>query len=164
MGFSPPGDRRRWALGGAAIAILAVAGLALLTLGDGELSRAEFAAQANAACAEANEAFEELQEEPPRTAREALALTEELIRVAEDEHDAIDGLRQPSALDEPVERYLEAREGAVELLREGREAAEAGDSRRYQEAQEELTAGQGERRRLARRIGLRECSRPIDSG
>lgn len=139
-----------------------VAIVALVT-SDDELSRAEFIAQADEICAEAGDAFEELQAQPPRTAREAADLTERLVDIAEDALDEIDRLNRPGELDAEVDRYLAAREEGIESLREGFEAAEMGESRRYGAAQEQLAAGQRSRHRLAREIGLRECSRPVGS-
>jgi hypothetical protein len=165
MRFPPPGDRRRWALGGAVVAVVgaAVAIAALWPFG-GELTRAELVAQGDEICAQARNDFEAFQERPPRTAREAADLTRRLVDVAEDELDAIDDLNRPADLDSEIERYLAAREEGIELLRDGAAAAEAGEQRRYEAAQAELDAGQRFRRRLAREIGFRECSRPIDPG
>jgi hypothetical protein len=160
MRVPPPGDRRRWALGGGAILAVAVA-LAIVALTGQELSRAELVAEGDEICAAGRQAFEELQEEPPRTATEAADLTRRLIEIAEQELDALDRLNHPSDLDAAIDSYRGAREEAIELLREGLEAAEAADSRRYQVAQEELAATQSSRRRMARRIGFRECSRPL---
>lgn len=163
MRFPPPGDRRRWALGGAgvlALLIVVVVILARWPFG-GELSRAEFIAQGDEICAEAHDAFEELQQVAPRTAHEAADLTERLVDIAEDELDEIERLNQPSELDDEVDRYLAAREEGIELLREGRDAAQAGEPGRYGAAQSRLDAGQRSRRSLAREIGFRECSRPL---
>jgi hypothetical protein len=162
MRFPPPGDRRRWALGGGAILAVLIAAVALLAVTGEELSRAEFVAQGDEICAEGRQAFEELQGEPSRTAAEAADLTRRLIEIAEGELDAIERLNHPSDLDEEVNRYRGAREAGIELLRDGLEAAEAGDSRAYQAAQAELAASQRPRRRMAREVGFRECSRSID--
>lgn len=161
-----PGDRRRWALGVAGIvaALLAVVAILGWPFG-GSLSRAELIAEGDAICARAHDAFEELQSEPPRTSREATALTEQLIGIAEDEHDEIDSLEPPAELEQPLDRYLGARERGIELLRQGLAAAEAADSRPYEVAQAELAATQRDpRRRLARRIGFEECSQPLVDG
>jgi hypothetical protein len=165
MRFPSPGDRRRWALGGAVVAVVAAAvAIAALRPFGGELTRAELVAQGDEICAQARNDFEALQRQPPRTAREAADLTRRLIGVAEDELDAIDDLDHPADLDSEIDRYLAARGEGIELLRDGAVAAEAGDQRRYEAAQAELDAGQRFRRRLAREIGFRECSRPIDPG
>lgn len=163
----PPGDRRRWALGGAGIiaALLALAAIFGWWPFGGSLSRAELIAEGDAICARAHEAFEELQSEPPRTSREATELTEQLIGIAEDEHDEIDSLDPPAELEQPLDRYLEVRERGIELLRQGLAAAEAAESHPYEVAQAELAATQrAPRRRLARRIGFEECSKPLVEG
>lgn len=163
MPFPPPGDRRRWVLGGAGVLALLIAVVAILARWPfgGELSRAEFVAQGDEICAEARDAFSELQEVPPRTAPQAADLTERLVDIAEDELEAIERLNQPSELDDQVDRYLAAREEGIELLREGRDAAKTGEPRRYAAAQLRLGAGQRSRRSQAREIGFRECSRPL---
>jgi hypothetical protein len=154
--------QRRWALGGAGILALAVAAAAvLLWFSNDELSRAELLAQGDEICASANDAFADLQREPPRTARQAAELTERLVEIAEDELDELEDLGRPAELADALDRYLAARAEGIELLREGQAAAEAGDSRRYSSVRAELVAGQPARRRLAREIGFRECSRPL---
>jgi hypothetical protein len=118
-------------------ALLIVAAIVALRPFGGELSRAELIAEGDEICAQARQDFEALQEQPPRTAREAADLTGRLISVVEDELDAIDDLDHPSELDDEVDRYLTVREEGMELLREGRVAAEAGELRRYEAAQTE---------------------------
>lgn len=165
MRFPLPGARRRWALGGAGMLVLLIGVVAILARWPfaGELSRAEFIAQGDGICAQAGDAFEELQKVPPRTAPQAADLTARLVDIAADELDEIAGLNPPSELDGDVDRYLAAREEGIELLREGLDAAEAGEPRRYGAAQSRLAAGQRSRRRLAREIGFRKCSRPLGS-
>ncbi len=154
--------------GWVALAILAVAvvvGLAiLLDLGpfaDEELSEAEFLARGDEICAQAHDDFERLQSEPPRTAAEATELTEELVAISRDELDAIAELNPPGTLGASLGRYLDAREGGIDQLRDGLDAADAGDAFAYAKAQAEVASSQPERLRLARRVGFTECSRPL---
>lgn len=161
---SLPGDRRRWALGGA-VAVAALLALAA-ALGawpfGGTLSREEFVERGDEICADAHAEFEKLQAEPPRSASDAAELTGELIEVAEDEHSDLDGLAEPDELSDLVGRYLAARQQGIEVMREGLEAAEAADARGYEAAQAQLARSQRDpRHRLARRIGFRQCSRPL---
>lgn len=164
----PPRERGRAlgrALGALAIVVIVVA-LALLLdigpLGEDELSRSEFTAAADAICVDAHDEFLGLQREPPRTAREARELTERLSAIARDERDEIAGLDRPADLDPLVERYLEARDEGIEVLEAGGEAAADGDPTAYADRQAEVAGGQAARRQIARRLGLTECSRPLD--
>ncbi|MGH2954452.1 MAG: hypothetical protein ACRDK9_10640 [Solirubrobacterales bacterium] len=166
-------DDRARAPGGRAAVAIAVAALigilvvlsALLDLGpfaDDELSRAELIARGDEICERAHDGFVELQAEQPRTAREAQDLTARLVGIAEDERDEVDELDGPDDLDALVDGYLDAREDGIAALRAGHDAAEAADAGAYADAQTELTSAQAERRRLAREVGFRECSRPLE--
>jgi hypothetical protein len=154
--------------GWVALAILVVAvvgGLAiLLDLGpfaDEELSEAEFLDRGDEICAQAHDDFERLQSQPPRTAAEATELTEELVAISRDELDAIAEMNRPSSLDASLDRYLKAREGGIEQLRGGLDAAEDGDAFAYARGQAEVASSQPERLELATRVGFTECSRPL---
>jgi hypothetical protein len=160
-------------ISGQAGVTVAVAGLlgvllalmALLDIGpcaEEELTRAEFLAQGDEICARAHDEFLELQARAPLTPSDAAELTGGLIEVAEEERDAIGDLSEPEELREPVDRYLEARDRGIELLREGQAAAEDADPAAYEELQAELASGQRDPRyRLAREIGFEECSKPL---
>lgn len=160
-----PGDRA-----GMGIAIVTLIGVlvalaALLDLGpfaDEELSRAELIARGDEICERAHDAFVDLQAEPPQTAGEAEDLTDRLVGIAGDERDEVDELDGPDDLDELVDRYIDAREEGIDALEAGRDAAEADDADAYAEAQAEVASAQSDRRRLAREIGFRECSRPLE--
>jgi hypothetical protein len=159
-----PGDRAGLALAIAALVGVLIALAALLDLGpfaDEELSRAELIARGDEICERAHDAFGELQAEPPRTAREAHDLTDQLVGIAEDERNEVAELDGPDDVDGLVDRYLEARDDGIDALRAGRDAADADDADAYAEAQAEVSAAQDERRRLARQVGFRECSRPL---
>jgi hypothetical protein len=145
------------------IAVL-VAVAALLDLGpftDEELTRTEYIARADRICAGAHDEFRDLQRGHPETASEAEALTDELVDVAEDELDDIADLNAPDDLDDAVDRYMEAREAGLELLRAGRDAASDQDALAYERAQARLASTQDGRERLAGGVGFDECSRPI---
>jgi hypothetical protein len=126
-----------------------------------ELSEEELVAEGNEICLEAREAFAELQDAPPTTAREAADLTEQLLGIAEDELDQISALEPPSDLQDELDSYLAARERGIELLRDGLEAAESEDAAAYADAQAAIAAEQVERLELARAVGFTECSRPL---
>ena len=126
-----------------------------------ELSRGELIVRADQICAEANDAFEEQQAKPPQTPEQAAELTDHLVGIAEDESKQIAELERPPEMDAELDAYLKAREGGIELLKQGRDAADDGDAGTYIEAQSEIERTQPERRTLARQIGFSECSRPL---
>jgi hypothetical protein len=160
-----PRKRARLAIAAAglvAVVAVVVAVASLLDLGPfaDELSREELIAEGNEICAEAQAAFADLQADPPTTAREAADLTEQLIGISEDELEEIGDLDAPAELDDELDRYLDARERGIELLRDGLEAARDEDATAYAEAQASVAEDQVERLKLAREVGFTECSRP----
>ena len=150
---------------GAALALAAIFVLgAMLDLGPyraEELSRGELIVRADQICAEANDAFADQQEKPPQTPEEAAELTDHLVGIAEDESEEIAELERPPEVEAELTAYLEARRIGIELLKEGRAAAEDADADAYEAAQAELDRTQPERWRIAREIGFSECSRPL---
>ena len=161
-----PDSNRRAGWAAAILAVVAIlAAVVLLDLGpfaDDDLSPSEYVERADEICAEAHADFAELQRTPPRTPADAADLTRELIGVAEEELEQVDSLAVPADLDGDVDRYLAAREEGIATLREGVRAAEAEDPRAYADLQAELARSQPRRTRLARDIGLSECSRSLE--
>lgn len=128
-----------------------------------EVTRGELIVRADQICAEANRAFADQQAKPPQTPEQAAELTDHLIGIAEDESKRIAELEGPEDVNVQIAAYLEAREGGIELMKEGRTAAEEGDSEAYEQAQTELERTQPERRQMAREIGFSECSLLLES-
>src|SRR5918996_1493324 len=158
----PRPNRLPWVLAGLGVIAVMVALFVLLDpFGDEEVSRAEFLAQGDEICAEAHEAFTELQAETPATAREAVDLTEQLVNIAEDERDEIEDLNGPSDLDDEVDAYLSARQEGIDLLHHGLDAAEDNDGQTYAASQAKVAAQQLERLERAEAIGFDACSRPL---
>jgi len=153
-----------WPVGGA-LALAAIFALgSVLELGPfrpEELSRGELIVRADQICAEANDAFADQQEKPPQTPEQAAELTDHLVGIAEDESEEIADLERPPEIEAELIAYLEARRVGIELLKEGRAAAEEGDAAAYESAQAALDRTQPERWRIAREIGFSECSRPL---
>ena len=158
---SGPGAWLLTALGAFAALFLVGAMLGLGPFKEEELLESELLVRGDEICRAAHEAFLDLQVDPPQTPNEAAALTRNLVGISEDELDRLDELEPPPALESALERYLEAREEGIELLRDGLEAAEARDPGAYDRAQAELEESQPERRRLARAVGFAVCSRPL---
>ena len=145
-------------IGAAALVVVAIV-LDLGPFADDELSGAEFLARGDEICASAHDDFAEAQSKVSgQTPSEALALTEELIGIAEQELADIEQLAEPQQLTDDLERYLAARERAIETLREGRSAAEKADILEYESAQAKVARGQAKRLELAKAVGFSECS------
>ena len=123
-------------------------------------SAAAAIAEGDEICAEAQAEVDELRAEQPRTASDAARLTEGVIAAHEDEIAGLEALAVPPDMSDELDRYLQARERALVPLREGLDAARAGDAQAYADAQAEAAAGQVERTRLARAVGFSECSVP----
>jgi hypothetical protein len=123
-------------------------------------SAASAIAEGDDICAEAQAELEELRADEPRTPEDAARLTEGVLATYEQELAELDALPVPADLEDELDRYLSARERALVPLREGLEAARAGDAEAYARAQAEAAAGQVERTQLARQVGFRECSLP----
>jgi hypothetical protein len=157
----PRPRRPAWIAGALGVVVVLVALYLLLDpLGD-ELTREEVLAQGDEICAEAHEAFTDLQDETPGTAAEAADLTGQLVNIAEDERDEIDDLEGPDDLEAQIDAYLSAREEGIDQLQRGLDAAEDGNAGAYADAQAKVAAAQLKRGRVAREIGFRECSRPL---
>jgi hypothetical protein len=166
----PRAERRAspWVLAAAGLLLIAaLVGLAaVLNLGPFSaetLTERQFIARADAICQDAHDRYRAVQEDQPQTAIQAQTQAERLIAIAEEELAAVEDLNEPYSLSDSVSRYLHTRDQGIELLRRGLEAARDNDGVAYAHAQIDLARGQLERERLARRIGLNECSRPITS-
>ena len=136
--------------------------LALLASACGEetekLSAEQLISRGDEICKRGQERFAEVQQEPPANATEAREQTDELVEVANDELDELRDLRPPDELGDAYDAYLQARGSALELLEQGRDAAEDKDADAYDEAQIEAAADQPERLKLARAVGFKVCS------
>jgi hypothetical protein len=157
-----------------ALGLLALAGVVLGVLaltdtgpfGDDEpeqLGEEDFLARGDQICETAHDQYVEAQREPPQTASEAAELTANLIEISEQELSDIRELGAPEQLQESLDRYLEAREEAIDLLRDAQEAAEQSDPKAYEDAQQEVESGQLKRTRLAEEVGFSQCSRPLSA-
>ncbi len=122
------------------------------------LSKAEFTARGDEVCERAHDQFAELQKEWPNSAEGAVALTQNLIEVSENELSQIRALDAPPEAQEALDQYLLAREQGISLLEQGLEAAQERDAGAYAAAQAEVAAGQVRRLKLAQAVGFSECS------
>jgi hypothetical protein len=158
-----PGKRARWAIAAAGVVGVVLVVAILFDLGPfaEELTEQDLIAQGDEICSEAHDAFTDLQQRPPTTARAAADLTDQLIGISEDELDQLRDLTPPAELEDELDRYLASREDAIDLLHDGLDAANDGDAFAYAEAQAKIAADQLKRLKLARAVGFTECSRPL---
>ena len=92
---------------------------------DERLSREEFAAQATAICARAEERLSALR--APENVAEVEGYAREAQSITEEGVDDLRGLEPPEELEEPFTRYLQQADEVVALLGELEDAAAAGD-------------------------------------
>jgi hypothetical protein len=158
-----PGKRARWAIAAAGVVAAVLIAAIVFDLGPfaDELTEQDLIAKGDEICSEAHDAFTDLQQRPPTTARAAADLTEQLIHISEDELDQLRDLNAPAELDDELDRYLASREEAIDLMHDGLDAANDDDAFAYADAQAKIAAGQVERLKLARAVGFTECSRPL---
>jgi hypothetical protein len=130
----------------------------------GSLSEQEFVQQGDEICRAAQQQVAEIQRNPPTSRQESARFAASLIEVFEDEVSQLEGLEPPAGRQDAYDRYLDARREAIDLLEQGRRAAEENDPQGYADAQAEVAAGQVKRAELARESGLRECSAPLAGG
>jgi hypothetical protein len=140
-----------------------LAGALLAAAGCGEdadrVSAEELISRGDAICAEGQERFAELQADAPSTAAVAAEQAEALLAVATDSLNELRTIRPPEELQDRYEAYLDARTRALELLEEGRDAAEDKDAGAYGAAQAKAADEQRDRLRLARAVGFEVCSK-----
>jgi uncharacterized protein (DUF1778 family) len=156
------------ALLAAIVALAAVFGLGPFDDGGGggtALDRAQFTAKGDQVCNAAHDKFVELQKTPPNSAEGAVALTQNLIEISENELRQIRALDAPPEVQPALDRYLQAREQGIEQLKQGLQAAQERNARAYADAQAKIAASQVQRLELARAVGFSQCSRvPVQGG
>jgi hypothetical protein len=144
--------------------LVVIPALAILSLGIGcgggtqQVTAGELVQKADQACREEQSKFREIQAKPPANASDAADQTKELIKVAEAASSAIDDLEPPDELRTPLEGYLSARNGAIDEMKKGQDAADDQDSRAYGAAQAAVDKSAPQRRKLADSIGFKVCS------
>lgn len=124
----------------------------------GPLSREQLVEEANGICREQTERFQQIQAIPPANAHDAVGQTGKLIAVSEDSLQRFEELDAPEEDEARLEDYVDARRGALELLRQGRDAAERQDRRAYSAALDRALDQTRRRRMLARGLGFTECA------
>jgi hypothetical protein len=140
--------------------------LALATLGGAgcggggkdQVTAAELVARADAICREERGTFDRVQAHPPPNASIAANQTGVLLKATERANSALRDLNPPDQLKAQYDRYLEARDRAVDQMKRGQDAAEDRDSAEYGAAQAAVAREAPQRRKLAQALGLKACS------
>ena len=136
-------------------------GMALPGCGGGgskQVSAAELAQKADAACREERTSFDRIQAHPPPNASVAAAQTGELVSATEKANSQLRDLDPPDQLRSAYERYLDARDHVVSEMKRGQEAAESQDTRTYGAAQAGVARDAPQRKKLAQSLGFKVCS------
>lgn len=141
------------------LAAALLAGLAGCGSSTEQVSAQELVSRGDRICEQGRERFDEIQAQAPANASAAVDQTNELVDVATDELNELRKIRPPDELRERYDAYLESRARSLGLLEEGRDAAEDKDQEAYGRAQAKAAAGQPERLKLARAVGLKQCSK-----
>jgi hypothetical protein len=125
-----------------------------------QVDAAELVQRGDEICRADQERFAAIQKEPPANASQAADQTDEVIDSSTEAIDDLRDLKPPSELSHKYEAYLTAREDALDLIEEGRDALDNEDTDAYGAAQTKLSDGAEGRAKLARAIGFKDCSNP----
>jgi hypothetical protein len=125
------------------------------------LSAQQFTHQGDEICAAAQGQVAEVQRHPPASRRDSVRFADRLLEIFDEEVARLRQLDPPEDRSDAFDRYLAARDDAITLLEQGRQAAVENDPQGYADAQAEVASGQVERAELARQVGLTACSRPL---
>lgn len=120
----------------------------------------DFIGQADRICQDSQRRLDRAQRVPTRTPKDAERQVEDLIAVSRKALSALRDLQPPAERRAGYRRYLRERARALRVLEVAREAAAARDPSAYLRAQRRVSSGAAARLRLAREVGLRDCSRP----
>jgi hypothetical protein len=131
--------------------------------GDGQeaaLARSEFLTRDDGVCRQAQRQFDRAQRTAPATPEQIERQLEALIDVSRQALNELEALGPPPSLRQGYERYLAARDRALGLLEDGRDAVAARDAVAYLAAKRKVSSDLATRLELAREVGLKACSRP----
>lgn len=141
--------------------VISLVGVILAAAGCGgpqKVSAAELVQRGDAICRELQDKFNQIQAQPPANASGAVDQTKDLVGAAEDAQSSLRDMEAPQPLQGPYERYLEARDRAIEQLKAGLDAAENQDGTAYGAAQQAMAQNAPRRKQLAESLGFRVCS------
>lgn len=145
------------------LAALVGAGIVVAAIGCGggtQVSGPELIAKGDELCRAEQANFKEIQATAPANASEAADQTGELVSSAQKELDSLRDLEPPSELSDKYDAYLDAQQRALDLLKQGQDAAEDQDGDTYGKLQKQIAEGSQKRHELARAVGFKDCSNP----
>jgi hypothetical protein len=125
-----------------------------------ELTKSQLIAQGDAICKDAHDRFAELQGSPPTTPEESATLTQKLIDITQSEVSQLRALNASADVKPALDRYLQAMDKNIDVLKQGLKAAQQSDATAYAQAQAKAAQGQVKRLSYAQAVGFKECSRP----
>jgi hypothetical protein len=159
--------RQRIAYAATAVAIAAIfagcgdgSGSSTTTSGAEQLTKSELVARGDAICKDANDEFSQFQQTPPTTQEEAATFAQRVVDIKERELSQLRELNAPAAVQPDLDKYLQALEKNVAILKQGLQAAQQNDATGYAKAQAKTVKEQVNRLQLAQAVGFKECSRP----
>jgi hypothetical protein len=124
--------------------------------GDDRLTREEFVSEAEAICEEFDQRVEDVPD--AESADDVERYVDEVRPVIEEGLDELRALQPPEELEEQWNELMDKNDEAVEVLDDFRQAAASADEARLQEISEEVSRQDAETDRLARAIGLENCT------
>jgi hypothetical protein len=140
------------------IVLIATGAVAGCGGGKEQVTAAELAQKGDQICREEQSRFDQIQAHPPPNASVAADQTKELIDVAEAANSDLGDLEPPESLQGRYEAYLESRDGVVDEMKKGADAAESQDGPEYSAAQTAVAKDNSKRRRQAASLGFKVCS------
>src|SRR4051794_6961141 len=123
--------------------------------GSEPVSAGELVQKADAICAAEQTSFDRVQAHAPPSAKVAAEQTGELIDATQTASSKLRDLEPSDRLKAPYDRYLEARDRALDRMKHGQDAADEADSAAYGAAQAAVAREAPERNKLARALGLK---------
>jgi len=129
-----------------------------------KLNAGELAEKADAICRDEQAQFDQIQAHSPANASIAADQTKDLIDATEAASSDLSDLEPPDQLRYPYDAFLRARDGALDQMKKGRDAADSQDSAGYSSAQTAVAKSAAPRHRLAAAVGLKVCGSNPSSG
>jgi hypothetical protein len=144
---------------------IAIASAALVTVaaagcggGKQQVSAAELVQKGDAICRDEQGEFKRIQAAPLRNASDGADQAEALLGAARDAIDSLQDLEPPEPQQSAYDRYLDAKEHALQFFQQGKDAADDQNGRAYSAAQAAVARGAHERAKLAKAVGFKSCS------
>jgi len=131
--------------------------------GSGErLTKAEYAAKADAVCREFQAQVDELGE--PQTLADLAALADKALPIVEEGVGKIRDLKPPEELQATVDEWIVTGDKSIKQLNGLRDAAKAKDRAAIQRVATEAQRNDEKSERLATKLGMTACAQDSDSG